>query len=100
MKKIGFWFSIHEPSFPKPQNMIDLSWNKEERQKVIKYLENGKVSARYRGSSRCRFCGISNGSYDKTDNVFVWPSGLTHYLIEHGVKPDQEFIDHLKKINK
>ena len=55
----------------------------------------GAFSDGYRGMSRCRFCGMWNGSEDYTDGDYRWPSGFAHYLRAHAVKPPQAFIAHV-----
>lgn len=45
--------------------------------------------------SSCRFCGEGNGSACLTDGTYVWPGGFAHYLLNHAVRPPQEFVDHV-----
>lgn len=40
-----------------------------------------------------RICGDWAGSRCLTDNVWVWPEGLSHYVEEHSVRLPREFID-------
>lgn len=92
-KALGYWSED-----VKPQDYVDKSWDTAQRNAVVEYLDfsaQSKVLYRWRGSSRCRFCNIRNGSQCFTDGTYVWPSGFGHYLMEHGVKPPQEFIDHV-----
>ncbi len=105
-KLIGYWkyASTYEAKetgddfnniLPNPKDYIDTSWDICERNKIINYLENGKRLAMYLGLSPCRICNGYFGSKDLTDNVYIWPEGFVHYLKEHGVKPPQEFIEHV-----
>ena len=96
-KKIGFWYSTYEPDLPKPQEYIDWKWDPHERILIANWLKAGQVVASYRGMSTCRVCNIHNGHQDITDGTYVWPSGYVHYIESHGVKPPQEFIDHVKR---
>lgn len=89
-KFIGFWKTDDEP-----KEYIDPDWDSAERHMVIAYLLSGKVESRFRGHASCRVCGERNGSTDLTDGVWIWPEGLAHYLKEHGVRPPQEFVDHV-----
>jgi hypothetical protein len=50
------------------------------------HLKAGTVRAQYRGLSPCRICGQPNGSAELTDGRYHWPSGLPHYLQDHGVR--------------
>ena len=92
----GVWTYALVTIYPNARDWVDTSWNDAERNKVILYLlGSGREHASYRGPSRCRFCDKHNGSREFTDGVYIWPSGLEHYLAKHGVKPPQEFIDHV-----
>lgn len=90
-KALGYWDGerLH------PKQWVDESWDPTERDLIIAYLQNGESKFRWRGCSWCRFCECRNGSQCLTDGTYIWPQGFTHYLIEHGVKPPQEFIDHV-----
>lgn len=90
--KVGFWHSKYEPHLPMPQKA---KWSRTARYKVINYLKNGKTTARYRGSSTCRICNCRNGSQEQSDGVYVWPSGLAHYVEKHSTGLPQEFVDHI-----
>lgn len=103
LKKVGFWWRSdmgHLTTYadlPKAHDFIDPTWSKAERELVIAHLESGDEAERYRGFSMCRICGCMNGSSELTDGTYLWPSGLTHYVEEHDLKPPQDFIDHVKK---
>ena len=82
---------------PWPGDFVDWAWEpRDELQAVVAYLERaGSTLFSFRGSSTCRLCGRTNGSTCTSDGTFVWPSGLAHYVRDHGVRPDQEFVDHV-----
>lgn len=83
-------------NYPYAEDCVDETWDPAERERVVNYLElAGFEAAAYRGMSRCRFCNKFNGSTEITDGTYRWPEGLSHYLREHGVKPSQDFIDHV-----
>jgi hypothetical protein len=94
-KAIGYWFNDHHPTFPKPEEHIDGSWNSIEREAVARYLDSGKIVASWRGWSRCRMCGKQNGSACLGDGVYVWPEGFSHYVRDHGVRPPDVFSKHV-----
>lgn len=54
----------------------------------------GLVARTYMGYSRCRMCGEENGDIELSDGVFVWPSGLAHYVAGHGVRRPRRFVRH------
>lgn len=98
LKKVGYWWSLHDQDLPKPQDHVDPAWAKTgECAIVLAHLENGRKKDTYRGFSVCRICHAANGSSDATDGVYVWPSGFAHYILVHQVKPSQDFIDHVLK---
>lgn len=70
------------------------------REGVIRHLKAGRVNYSYDGWSECRLCGQANGSRDLTDGAWGWPEGFAHYVEDHGVKPSQEFIDHVLRFRK
>lgn len=97
--RIGYWWSKDEPDLPHPKDFVDLSWDKAERDAVVHYVTSCNVVNRYRGMSFCRMCGRINGSTDLADEKYIFPSGFAHYIREHGVRPPDEFIQHvLEKI--
>ena len=87
---LGFWKDASEP-----ERWVDPNWNVMERALVITYLDAGTTEESYRGMAVCRVCSTWNGSRDLTDGTWIWPSGLSHYLKEHDVRPPQSFIDYV-----
>jgi hypothetical protein len=93
MIKIGYWYSPREPELPMPV-ATDLGFDPE----VVTYLESAEPLHRWRGFSSCRLCDKrGNGTTCDSDGTYQWPTGLSHYLTEHGVQLDPEFIRHIKE---
>lgn len=92
VRAIGYWRSQWQPDLPNPLDFVDRDWSPAERDRVIDHLDGGQEFAAWRGISNCRFCNRMNGSRCLTDGIFVWPEGFSHYLREHGVRPDEEFV--------
>lgn len=91
MQNVGFWSETERPN-----DFIDVSWDRNERHAVLVYLATGKTHASYRGMASCRAgCAGSLGNKDMTDGTYVWPQGYAHYLTNHSVKPPAEFITHV-----
>lgn len=65
-----------------------------EKTACLEYIEASKSFEEYRGFAGCRICGATLGTRDMItpDNKFVFPEKWEHYIIEHGVRPDDEFI--------
>jgi hypothetical protein len=96
---IGYWAGPEAgDSWPDPQDHVDESWTASEREFVGLYLSRGLVARSYMGYSSCRICGANNGSLELTDGYFVWPVGLSHYVIDHAVRPPAEFVTHVSKM--
>jgi hypothetical protein len=97
---IGFWAGPGEhPSLPDPKTLVDKAWRQtEEATIVLSYLRQRALKKdNYRGYSSCRWEGCQYhrkplGSWDMTDNYFVWPEGYIHYVDHHAVKPPEHFI--------
>ena len=94
LRLIGYWRNAEHPEYPDPRDLIDPAWDQGERDVVGTYLANGTISRTYMGYSPCRMCGQNNGAIEFTDGVFACPSGLAHYVDEHGVRLPQEFVQH------
>ncbi|GAB2585322.1 hypothetical protein Aab01nite_53020 [Paractinoplanes abujensis] len=63
------------------------------RASVAAFLRSGRTLVASPGFSVCRLCGARNGSTDLTDGShFVWPSGLAHYVEDHGVRLPEEVV--------
>jgi hypothetical protein len=117
LTEVGFWVEKKEDprveGLTWPGDFIDLTWDPAERAKVVEYVKQTREDSRlaYGGMSWCRLCKEtappedpkdnripkwrSLGSSDFGDGCFVWPEGYVHYIEVHGVKPPQEFIDHI-----
>ena len=96
VRVIGFWASPGEDGdLPNPADLVDASWDEAERRWVADYLDRGQVAACWMGPSRCRLCSCLNGSRDLTDGYFLWPEGLGHYVLDHGVRLPAEFLVHI-----
>lgn len=88
---------------PDPRTLIDAQWDPQERQRVVEYLEQAYGTPwHYMGFSWCRFrCGIPDsamGSGERTDGTWLFPEGYVHYVREHGVKPSERFLTHVRRV--
>lgn len=122
MKRVGYWRDWSDPDpwsvvadvlrrflagaaglpseLPDPREFVDTHWRdtrkgREEWDAVVAHLRGGRVQDASFGYSWCRICGRNdNGCKDMTDGTYLWPEGYLHYILEHGVKPPQDLIDH------
>ena len=87
LRAIGYWReSPRSDSWPDVRDFVDESVAADLRTAVVAYLRSGTWFVATPGISRCRICGVANGSKDLTDGEhFVWPEGLAHYVEAHGV---------------
>lgn len=97
LKAIGYWCrNINEKSnLPYPSEFIDENWDKDELLKVAEYIQCCEPIEYWRGFSTCRLCGECLGTTCLSDGTYIFPEKFEHYLLEHNVKPPQEFIDHV-----
>jgi hypothetical protein len=90
---IGYWYEENRPNLPDPAWFIDENYPESEKKKVIDYLKKGKTIASYFGRSNCRICGEETpGVSDLTDGLFIFPSGLVHYIEKHNLHLPDDFI--------
>lgn len=94
LKLIGYWCTPEESGrWPHPRRLVS-RWEPGVQASIVDYLRRGAICTAYRGSSYCRFgCG-GNGSTERTDGVFAWPDGLSHYIDVHSVRLPAPFIEH------
>jgi hypothetical protein len=68
---------------------------------VLSYIKASKKGLGYMGWASCRSCGEHLGSFDMLtpDNNFVFPEMYEHYIVEHGVRPPENFMKAAAKWN-
>lgn len=92
---IGYWAGPDTTgAWPSVTDFVDLAWDEDDRDFVATYLTQGRLARTYMGWSRCRVCGKNNGDSELTDGSYVWPTGLSHYVTEHGVRLPEAFVQH------
>lgn len=94
LKRIGYWQSVQHQELPDPTQFIDHGSTYELQEFLGDYLRRGFVARSFLGQSKCRVCGQLVGSLELSDGTFVWPEGLSHYVLEHGVRLPIEFARH------
>lgn len=97
LSRIGYWASPGDEDSPYPIPVPDTPLSAPDKALLLSYLKGGATLHQYRGSSMCRICGKINGSTEKTDGMFLWPSGLAHYLEDHDVEIPQSLLIHARK---
>ncbi|MCB1257651.1 MAG: hypothetical protein KDB26_11120 [Microthrixaceae bacterium] len=96
--RIGYWAGSASDPWPSVEAFVDVTWDQEERQRVLMHLRQGVLARAYMGFSTCRLCGERNGSIELTDGRFIWPEGLAHYVEVHGVRLPARFVDSVDEI--
>lgn len=94
VRLLGFWVKPGFEHLPNPADLADPRWPQPESRRVADYLDRGQIAAVYDGESPCRLCPSPNGSRERTDGTYLWPEGLSHYVLEHGVRLPAEFLRH------
>jgi hypothetical protein len=93
---IGYWRSALEPRWPDPRDFVDASWDESDREAVAAYLETGGFEPWAQcGYSWCRICGVDNGSCERSDGIYLWPEGLSHYIRQHNLRLPAVVIEHI-----
>jgi len=95
LQREGFWFSQQEPWLPMPVESHEKWPGQHIFLEKLANLEATLTPMHYKGPSRCRICGCSNGSSEYELSVWRWPQGLGHYIEKHNVRPSlafQEFV--------
>jgi hypothetical protein len=98
--KIGFWKSGSEPESESelPSPIISDNIYGDDFIKKCNEWSNVSVSlydprvVHYMGYSNCRICGELNGTKEFTYGGFTFPSGIFHYVTEHNIEIDEEFV--------
>lgn len=83
LRLIGYWRGKDDDQpWPDPNDFVDWSWDEKERHQVVRHLyDSGDTLRAYRGRHQCRLCDRWQGAIEMTDGTYVWPEGLTHYLL-------------------
>lgn len=63
----------------------------------IKFAEKYATVISYRGISMCRICNQYNGHREYHLQNYIWPEGYIHYIKDHNVAIDDNFIDFIMK---
>lgn len=101
LKKEGFWHSdaIVKWEGIKYPNPIPNSLSEEEAKEIhslIKEKEEEAKQLAYRGTSQSRITGERLGNKEYKTDSWVWPGDFAdHYVLEHRVKPTDEFLDYI-----
>ena len=84
---------------PDPRGLVDHKWMKGKRERIAQYLYAGQRINQSMGYSYCRFeCGVvgsAMGTADLTDGAYLWPEGLSHYVLVHHVRLPKRFTRHI-----
>jgi len=101
MSKIGYWKSEYEPHLPSPI-ISDTIYPDEFIEKCKEWAKTrisiyDKRRVGYLGYSDCRICGKLNGSVEYTYNGFTFPEGIFHYIIDHNIEIDEQFMQMIKE---
>lgn len=93
----GFWSNgkADTAQFPKAIPRTKPWHGKAEFLEALEFVEARAQKKAYKGWSDCRCCGKKNGSADyrrtRFGVTFVWPSGFSHYVSEHNIRPSLAF---------
>lgn len=94
---IGYWRNQDHPDYPDPRDLVDESWDEDQRHAMWFYLCGGTMAVAFMGLSPCRMCGKQNGALEYTDGTYQWPEGPAHYVAEHAVRLPLDLVEHAMK---
>jgi len=94
LRLIGYWRNGEHPNYPDPRDFVDPDWDEDERHITGMYFATGTIARTFMGYSPCRICGENNGDLEYTDGVYMWPSGLAHYVHDHSVRLPEPITAH------
>ena len=106
LKRVGFWAAykgiMRLPAatfdLPHPGDLVDPHWPIRERELVAAYLDAAPDVEHWMGYAYCRLgCDGGFGTTDKSDGTYLWPEGLSHYVLKHSVRLPEDFIQHIRK---
>lgn len=90
----GHWRATFEETSELPWPTQKSGWK--ERGAFLQKLAVVEASAyriAYRGFSRCRICGRTNGHEALRLDCWEWPAGFRHYIQLHEVRPSSGFVE-------
>ena len=93
MSVVGYWRKEGFPYLPDPKDYVDANWDETEKRAVLAHLGAGHIQYPHLRGQVCAMCGGSFGTNDMTDGTWSWPEDLTHYIVSHSVRPDQQFVE-------
>ena len=100
LTRVGYWASETQREWPEVKDLVDADWDEAEKEKLATYLSHGILARAYLGKSTCRICESPNGSTELTDGTYVWPEGLSHYVLEHNVRIPAPFVEHALEVTE
>jgi len=100
LKSIGYWEEYPRDPWLHPKHLVDESWERHDRAKIVEYLKSGVNVGGEHGYSWCRFpdgpTGKEMGSEELSDGVWVWPEGLAVYVEKFNVRLPDEVVAHMR----
>lgn len=97
----GYWYSpqiqkYDKIVYPTPIPNVLTDFEAEEIFKLIKEKEKVAKEVRYRGMSSSRITGEALGNLEYQTDEWLWPGDFaSHYVLEHKVKPTDEFLKYI-----
>jgi hypothetical protein len=99
-KYFGFWGAADgDGKLPSVFSCVDAEWLPADRNQLIEYLSQCPVAAAAASlRTPCLICGtpLCSSSY-QSDNQWLWPEDLMHYVIEHNVKLPDALSEHIRE---
>jgi hypothetical protein len=98
LESVGYWTTGPDSNdgLPHPSVFVDQNADSEVLASIADLLDAGVTYVYAMGLSPCRICGQHNGAGENTNGVLSWPSGLSHYVLDHNVVLPVQITDLLR----
>jgi len=89
----GYWYSKYSPEYSMPTANVLIESEAKEIYKLIVEKQKTAKELRYRGFSGSRITGERLGSVEWQTDKWRWTGDFAkHYVLDHRVKPTDEFL--------
>lgn len=95
----GFWSDHEDGNKNLPKAIAkEKAWKgKRKFLAALSKVEHRAQCTHFKGWSNCRCCEKKNGSNEfklrRLGCIWIWPSGFSHYVEEHNIRPSLAFQD-------
>ena len=85
--------------FPNFDEFVDNCWDPSDKKLIISYLKDAViVISAGQSPLMCHLCleNLGDRSQHRSDNEWVWPAALWHFVEHHGIRLPERFLAHIR----